>query len=505
MTAPRGAAVALFAASAAIVAFLAPTDWQAAYVPQLEPRRCDWKNRSGRDVVCYVLVVPENRERPAGRKVRLPVVVFRSPTGGKTSPVVFINGGPGVHTSTAGRAAQWWNRRLKQISFIKGRNLVIYDQRGVGAARPALECPGVKATRADPLNAALLKRVLKSCADRFRAQGVDLSAYDTRTNVADLIDLQRALKIKRWNLWGQSYGSRIALEVMRQHPSSVRSAILDGPYPPHIGRKFNWARPTLAMIDRILARCAGAEACRTRIGDPGTLFARLLRRMRQTPVSVVSNPGGKLPTMTYRINDVMLMWVIQDALYTSTNIRKLPALIAALAAPDPDKRLLSKLVEDYDINVYGPYYSHGAAYAVSCNDNPNPDKADERRIATERPFLKPWIDDMLAVDGCAYFSPGAKGTMNFEPVKSRVPTLVIAGGLDLATPPEWARETAKHLPNSTVYVFRYASHDVSDRPCAQALMFAFLARPEKKPILACTSAPSTFTFDWGDARAPGGQ
>ena len=256
--------------------------------------------------------------------------------------------------------------------------------------------------------------MLKACADRLRARGIDLSRYDTRANVADIIDLQRALKYTRWNLWGQSYGSRVALEVMRRHPDTVRSAILDGPYPPQIGRKFNWARPTVSMIDRILSRCRATDACNARVDDPAGRFASLLKRMRDNPVEVLSRPGGGLPPMPYRINDVMLMWVVQDALYTSANIRRLPALVLLLAAPDPDKRLLTKLVEDYDLNVYGPYYSHGAAYAFSCNDNPKPDKTDERRLARERPHLKPWIEDMLSVDGCEFFAPGARGTMDFR-------------------------------------------------------------------------------------------
>ena len=495
------AAFLVLAASVVVIIGFAPSGRQTAYTPALERRPCDWANRSGRDIDCYYLVVPENRARPAGRKVRLPVIVFRARSGPKASPVLFINGGPGVHSSTSGRAAQWWNGRLKMLTFVKGRDLVVYDQRGVGAARPALECPGVRKTRRDLLNAALLKQVLNACADRFRKLGIDLSAFDTRANVADIVDLQHALKVTRWNLWGQSYGSRVALEVMRRHPETVESAILDGPYPPHIGRKFNWARPTIGMIDRILAQCAATDTCKARVGDPAGRFVSLLKRLREQPITVLSSPGGGLRAMSFRINDVLLMWVVQDALYTSANIRRLPALIKLLAAPDPDKRLLTQLVQDYDLNVYGPYYSHGAAYAVSCNDNPAPDKTDERRIGRERPYLKPWIDDMLSVDGCEYFAPGATGTMNFEPVRSPIPTLIIVGGLDLATPPEWAHETARYLPNSSVYVFRHASHDVSDRPCAQALMFAFLAKPKKRPRLDCASAPSTFNFDWRDISA----
>ncbi len=494
--AARLAAPGLLAASVAVILAVAPGARQTAFEPVLEPRLCDWSNSSGRAISCFELVVAEDRRKPAGRKVRLPVVVFRATSARVGAPVLFINGGPGVHSSTAGSSATWWNRRIKQLSFLKGRDLIIYDQRGVGASKPALDCPGVKKTRRDPLNADLLRRVLTDCARRLRGQGINIASYNTAANVADIVDLRRALKIKIWNLWGQSYGSRVALEVMRRQPAGVRSVILDGPYPPQIGRKFNWAAPTLTTIGKILALCGEATGCKERLEDPRKRWVELLQRLHKSPVVTVSKPGGGLTPMSFRINDVMLMWVVQDSLYTGRGLRRLPSLIAALSQPKPDTRLLSRMVQDYDLNVYGPYYSHGAAYAVSCNDNPRPDQEDERQIARRHPHLKPWIEDMLSVDGCAIFAPGGKIMLNFEPVKSTIPTLIIAGGLDLATPPAWGKETAKHLPNSRLFVFANASHDVSDLPCAQIVMRAFLNRPEARPTHKCMAKPAAFSFDW---------
>ncbi len=342
---------------------------------------------------------------------------------------------------------------------------------------------------------------MTACANRLRGQGVDLSAYDTRATVEDIVDLRRALKVKSWNLWGQSYGSRVALELMRWHPAAIRSVILDGPYPPHIGRKFHWAAPTLRTIQRLLQRCRQLAPCRERIGAPEARWVALLRRLRAQPLTVESKPGGGLPLVVFKVNDVMLLWVVQNFLYTSSGLRRLPALIAALNQSEPHLKLLSDAVRDYDLNVFGPYYSHGAAYTISCNDNPQPNKDEERRIAQRHPHLKPWIDDMLSVDGCKIFAPKATATMSFEPVRSAIPTLLISGGLDLATPPAWARQTAKFLERGYLFIFPNASHDVSDLPCAQKLMRAFLDNPAARPADRCTGGRGTFSFDWRNAGA----
>lgn len=50
--------------------------------------------------------------------------------------------------------------------------------------------------------------------------------FNTEESAADVEDLRRALGVPQLNLRGGSYGTRLALEVMRSFPSSVRSAAL---------------------------------------------------------------------------------------------------------------------------------------------------------------------------------------------------------------------------------------------------------------------------------------
>ncbi len=74
-----------------------------------------------------------------------------------------------------------------------------------------------------------------SGSNRLTADGVDLTSYNTSTLAADAIDVRTALGIDRWNVLGISYGTRVALELMRQDSDGVDAAVLDGVYPPTQG------------------------------------------------------------------------------------------------------------------------------------------------------------------------------------------------------------------------------------------------------------------------------
>ena len=81
---------------------------------------------------------------------------------------------------------------------------------------------------------------LQKCRDRLAATGVDLAAYNTAENAADIADLRVALGIDTWNVYGVSYGSNLALSVLRDHPQGIRSVVLDSVSPPSNNIVENW-------------------------------------------------------------------------------------------------------------------------------------------------------------------------------------------------------------------------------------------------------------------------
>ena len=242
-----------------------------------------------------MLTVPENRERPHGAQVQLPVAIVRSQAATKApDPIVHLTGGPA-------------NPAFPIIGFVLAtdlggpRDVIVVSQRGAAASTPSLDCPELadatwaQFATADP--AAVEQRTyddaVRQCRARLQASGVDLNSYNTVTNAADVADLRVALGVKNWNLWGLSYGTLFAQEVMRDHPDGLRSVVLDSLLPPNRGFGGTaGVHQRMKAIQHLLAGCAASPACAaahpTLAGDLKDVVAALDAQPYQ---SVVTDPG----------------------------------------------------------------------------------------------------------------------------------------------------------------------------------------------------------------------
>jgi proline iminopeptidase len=104
-------------------------------------------------------------------------------------PVVFLHGGPGAGSSA-------WHRRFFDPERYR---IVLFDQRGCGRSRPHASEPDA-----------------------------DLSANTTWHLVADIELLRERLGIERWQVFGGSWGSALALAYAETYPEAVTELILRG-------------------------------------------------------------------------------------------------------------------------------------------------------------------------------------------------------------------------------------------------------------------------------------
>ena len=185
-------------------------------------------------VRCGYLTVLENRAKPDGRRIR--IFVMRAPAVSATpkhDPVVYLSGGPGG-------AGSFEVASLVKKGLNAEREIIFVDQRGTHRADPLLRCPGweqflfdsVSVPFAAESSTAADAAALRECRDRLAANGVDLASYNSTENAADIADLRVALGIDSWSVYGVSYGSRLALIVLRDHPQGIRSVVLDSVSPP---------------------------------------------------------------------------------------------------------------------------------------------------------------------------------------------------------------------------------------------------------------------------------
>ena len=192
------------------------------------------------------------------------------------------------------------------------RDVIFFDQRGVGLSEPALDCPELVAAMTDLFDHTLdgqqvtiaeahdhLVSVTAACADGF-SQSIDLSAYDSANSAADLNDLRVALGYDQINIYAESYGPRVAQIVMRDFPDTLRSVALDAAmstYAPLEDQVIQFG----GAFNRILEDCAADEACNTAFPDLRRVWFDVLDQLDQNPVPVsITNP------LTGETSDVLL-------------------------------------------------------------------------------------------------------------------------------------------------------------------------------------------------------
>ncbi len=263
--------VALFA-----LLLLAMAPPHAVAVEQLALAPCPI-NGSSEPALCGHLEVPENRAAPAGRKLRLKVMVLPS-VGPRTLPPLYdLAGGPGeVATISASFYAG------DGSAYRSGRDIVLVDVRGTGGSA-ALHCPDLEA--GSPLRRMYPPNRVRACRRSLSAKA-DLRQYTTAATAEDMDAVRAALKYDRIDIFALSYGTMLAQAYMQQYPGRVRVAILVGTVP--LGEKLPLHHGANAqrVLDLLISDCSLQPACRAAYPDLPEDWRRLIRRLDAGPVSV---------------------------------------------------------------------------------------------------------------------------------------------------------------------------------------------------------------------------
>jgi pimeloyl-ACP methyl ester carboxylesterase len=220
----------------------------------------------GVNLECGYLMVPSDRGDPNSPALQLAVAILRHPEGESAGdPIVYLEGGPG------GSSLEFLNlvydRRYAPV-FEAGRDIILFDQRGVGVSRPPLDCPEQDAlffelldnevngkTQTEEEMDQLNIEAMAVCASNL-SSNADLADFTTNANAADVKDLAQALGYEQVNLWGTSYGTRLALEVMRDYPEILRSVVLDSTLPPQVNLFEEVPTNQMRSFDLVFDGCA---------------------------------------------------------------------------------------------------------------------------------------------------------------------------------------------------------------------------------------------------------
>jgi pimeloyl-ACP methyl ester carboxylesterase len=434
---------------------------------------------------CGYLSVPESRFSGNGvaqKTIKLFTAIVRSKAPNKfPDPLVFLTGGPGE------KAAQY--TILAQI-FLR-YDVVIFDQRGIGLSQPALECPEYNAISEDVSGSAsvgdIAVKALETCGARFKTQGIDLSAYNATESAADVNDLRLAYGFDKILLFGVSYGTRLAQEVMRSYPQGLRAVVLDSVIPPQVDRTADTPRSLEESLQKVLKACAADATCNTKYPNLERVLTDLVAKLNAKSVKVTL--GGT----SSDLDGNGMLGLVLASLYFSQGISEMPNLIYSLSAGKYDV-LKGSFVEQFtqavsDGVTIGAFFSHECRGEIASSSI-----AALRATYAQFPRWADAIGNSPSVSSergfavCAAWGLTTPSGKENEALISDIPTLLMAGEFDPVTPSRYLALASAGLKNATVIEMKGQAHSVSlTNLCGFGIVTQFLSNPSAKLDSSCAA------------------
>ena len=409
---------------------------------------------------CATVSVPQDHSLPNGKRVEIFLAVLpslaRRP---EADPLFLFAGGPGQAASDLGRLAAAFNdvRKLRPI--------VLVDQRGTGKSK-TLTCDATNVSPAkDPLiesfnaDAAALEKDWAKCLATMKGNP---ATHRTDDYIDDLELVRIGLGYEKINVWGGSYGSRVALRYMKRFPSSIRTTVLDGVAPTSLHLPDDAMASSEAQLKAAIGACGDSKACTKAYPNlSGTLDA-LLEKLRATPQAVtLPHPATGKP-LSGTVTDRTVIAFLWPLLYQPEAARLIPDMINSAAtgnfAPMAATTTVSS-VSETDLSIV-------QRFAVMCAE----DMLGRTAPAMER--FKSLSD--LFYGFCKNLPHGKVEPEFFEPTTSDIPTLLFSGTFDPVTPPSQGVLAGKTLSQSKHVVVSGMGHIVSIHPCSRRLMSKFI-------------------------------
>ena len=382
---------------------------------------------------CGTVEVPENWDKPAGRKLSIAVAVIPAEVPeSHNDPLVPLMGGPSESAIGAAEyvVGQWG-------PMLRDRDVLLMDQRGAGKSSP-LRCQLF-----DPKNPGASLRdlfpvaPLEKCAKELTSHA-DLTQYTYTHFARDLEHVRRTLGYGQLNLSGGSYGTRAAQFYLRAYPQNVRTIYLGSVVPLDVATPLTMAKSAEGPRNQLFDACAADTACHAAFPDLRKEFDEVVQQLE----------SGKAPVARGRAAE----W-FRSKTYRPYSSFDLPWIIHRAHAGD-----WSPIVASIQSGVEGAAaeYSFGLFFAITCNDDVAFIREDDIAHETSGTFLRDFrVRQQQAA--CRYF-PKVSPPTDRTPPKSAVPTLFVSGANDAASPPWFTQRVAPNFSERAEVVVNGHGH-----------------------------------------------
>ncbi len=439
-----------------------------ATIGEIEFRECVVEAHArDRTLQCAWYEVPENYAEPAGKKIK--IFIARIPASKPKKilqPMLFLEGGPG------GAASQGYLQIDKVFrDLVKHRDFYLLDQRGTGHSN-SLGCGDLVKDEEILLtqdNPALLRKLLLKCL-----QGLPGNPrfYTTSVAIKDFEQIREALNVKQWNLFGVSYGTRVALHYMRKHPASIRTATLDSIVPPRLALGADVAPNSQKILSWLYKRCVQNVECDTNFPDLADEVENLFSRLKKSPVEIkVENfSTGELEDTVFTY--AHLTGLVRLYLYSPTTLSLLPPMLYEAAAKNnyaPLVRASNSVFSSVENAL-----SLGMHNSVICTEDypffqSNKNNQDEN---TNTYMGTKFLEDIRTI--CEVWPQGIIDADFKEKLISDIPTLLFSGEYDPITPADYAERVLQGLSRAKHWVLKGQGHFASTGGCTPHIVEKFV-------------------------------
>lgn len=459
-------------------------------------------------VQCGVMIVPENHDDPTSTPLRLAVMILPALSANPMpDPVLYLEGGPGY--SALFRVNEWAQHPLRV-----SHDIILYDQRGTGFSTPSLNCPEVET--GDYGN---FSNPFAHCRYRIvDEEGIDITQYHSAASAADIDALRQALGYEQVTLYGISYGTRLALTVVRDYPDSVRALVLDSILPPEVDFIKDRMYNRMLAFDNLFDSCAADPTCNAAFPNLREVFYEVVERFNTNPYTFTDPRDPIPPTMDG--NDVVDAFF--RGMYRTEALPYLPFGIYTLynAETERDHMMGYRAVlghvtaNSFDINYTPPQsitdlvevrlymqqvgnveWAEGMNASVNCSEEiafSDENAATDADAAIVPPVLLDYLvlDVRRAILWCASWDVPRRPQIETERITSDVPALLLGGAYDPITAVSWLMSASAGLPNSQTVIFNYGGHGVSyGNPCGESIVTSFVDAPHLRPDMSCATHP----------------
>ena len=431
--------------------------------------------------LCGILNVAEDPAKALSDNNQVPlnvVVLPKFKEESKELPVMFLAGGPGqAATELAGALnTPMWELRQKH-------DIILIDQRGTGKSN-GLRCPvnDIDGLLFDDSNVDMKEEVnkcLETFSDRY------LPSYNTYQAIEDFEAVREALGHKQVHIYGGSYGTRAGFAYLKNHPESIKTAILDSNAPMSLVVGL-FGKTSETAFDYLIEDCQAHEKCNEAFPNLKQDFVTLMAQLDKANIeeSIYHPVSGDKVTMI--LSKSKVTEAMRGTLYNLASRQILPFVVNKAA--NGDYRSLATLIASSSASSGNPggLYT-GLTMNILCNEDFS--RVTQQALKNDADnYFNGELGYSAFTDVCEFW-PKWQAPENFaEPVKTDVPVLLFSGKYDPVTPPEYAEMALPGLSNAKHVVIENGSHVPSLAMCMGAVQSFIETGSFKDVDFSCAEA-----------------